>query len=278
MRNMIILLGLTAVIVSSGCSTTINVSSTEELVNAIGSNRTIHLAPGDYILSEVQDRHMDHIRWDPEYDGKTLTIRNVNNMKMIGSENGTVRLLVRPKYVYVLNFENCENTYLENLVLGHSPDSGYCTSGVLGATDSSHLILLNCDLFGCGTEGLTLKNVRDMKFHKSTVRDCTYGIMTMTECKNIRFTQSSFMRNKEYWGVNIQDTENVLFSACNFENNQAEGEALFSVVSSSNIQIQNCVFNNNNIKPFPKNSSETIDRKNNKVQELIEQQNTLDKK
>lgn len=258
MKRMVLLLaGFVIILSSTGFNSTISVNSANELLNAIGPNRTIQLAPGDYVLSNVKDRYMDFIRWDPEFDGQTITVRNVKNLKIVGSGEAT-RLLVRPRYVYVLNFEDCENVELANLVMGHSPDTGFCTSGVIGATNCTNLALRNCVLFGSGTEGLTLEKVRKMVFHDSTIRDCTYGIMTIRGCANLQFTQSSFTRNKEYWAVNVHDSKDISFVGCNFTNNHAERKSLFDVASSSNILVKKCNLANNKVKSVTNNATAVI--------------------
>ena len=257
-RAVLLLAGLAVILGSTGCNTTISVDSAEEFLNAIGSNRTIQLAPGDYVLSDVKDRHMDFIRWDPEFDGKTITVRNVKNLKIVGSRGKATRLLVRPRYVYVLNFEDCEKVQLENLVMGHSPDTGYCTSGGVGSTNCTNFALRNCDLFGCGTEGLTLEKVRNMVFHNSTVRDCSYGIMTIRNCANLRFTQSSFTRNKEFWAVNIHDSKDILFAGCKFTSNHAPDKPLFDVASSSKILVKECTFTDNRVESITNNTTAVI--------------------
>ncbi len=258
MKYMVLLLaGFVISISSDAYSYTINVSSADELLNAIGPDRTIRLAPGDYMLSDVKDRYMEFIRWIPEFDGKTVSIRNVKNLKIIGSSGGATRLLVRPKYVFVINFEDCEDVELEHLVMGHSPDKGFCTSGVIGATNCTNLAIRNCDLFGSGTEGLTLSKVRNMEFHDSTIRDCTYGIMTIKGCANLQFTKSSFTRNKKYWAVNIQDSTDISFAECSFTNNDANEKALFAVGSSSNIHVKECHLADNNVM-FNTNNVEAV--------------------
>ncbi len=254
----LLMVGFVIILSSTGYCYTISVSSADGLLNAIGPNRTIQLSPGDYVLSDVMDRYMDYIRWTPEFDGNTITVRNVKNLKIIGSRGGATRLLVRPRYVYVLSFENCENVELANLVMGHSPETGNCTSGVIGASNCSNLEIRSCDLFGSGTEGLTLANVRNMVFHESTIRDCTYGIMTIKGCANLQFTQSSFIRNKEFWAVNIHDSKDISFVDCSFKNNYAKDKPLFGATSSSNIIVKECNLADNKVMSATNNVTAVI--------------------
>jgi hypothetical protein len=213
------------------------VATAEELIKAIGSNRTIELASGEYFLSDVKDRALDFVRWDAVTDGKSITIRKVEKLRLMGTGEKPVRLLVRPRYAFVLNFEDCKDVTLENLTLGHAPQPGECDSGVVGAKGCAGLKLRQCDLFGCGTEGLVLENVEDFAFDDSVIRDCTYGIMTVKGCRRLSFSGSRFAGNKEFWGVKFKETKGVEFLNCTFKGNVADGP-LFDVTSSSDIRAK----------------------------------------
>jgi Right handed beta helix region len=146
-----------------------------------------------------------------------------------------VRLIVRPRYVFVLNFENCAGVHLANLTLGHAAERGLCTCGVLGATNCANLTLSRCDLFGCGAEGLKLSKVCRFQFEESIIRDCTYGILSATGCQNLSFVHAQFRDNREFWGLRLSDTKNVGFTDCTIENNLVGPIALFEVTSCSDI-------------------------------------------
>lgn len=231
----------------------IKVSTADELIKAIGPNRTIELAPGEYILSAVQDRQMDFVRWDEKSDGKSITIRKVEKLRLVGAGEKPSGLTVRPRDAFVLNFEDCKDIILENLVLGHAPELGECDSGVLGAKRCTGLKIRKCDLFGCGTEGLTLKSVEDFSFDDSVIRDCTYGIMTINGSKRLSFSGSKFTNNKEFWGVNFEDSRAVTFVNCVFKNNVAR-EPLFKTLSSSEIQVKGGEIADNTTKGLTSNA------------------------
>lgn len=231
----------------------VQVSTAEELIVAIGPNRTIELSPGEYVLSDVKDRYMDFIRWDPTTAGKTVTIRKVQNLRIVGVGKEPVRLIVRPYSVFVLNFEDCKNVSLENLVLGHAPQEGGCESGVVGATRCSQLRLSKCDLFGSGTEGLTLREVEDFEFEESVIRDCTYGIMTVESCKRLRFSDSRFVKNEQFWAVQMHDSKGVGFVNCVFQDNMADGP-LFNVESCGEIRIKGGEVKDNQVKSMTNNT------------------------
>ena len=239
---------------------TFKVSSVEEFVQAIGPDRRIEIAPGEYVLSDAKDRRMDFVRWDPNFDGNTLTIRKVKNLTIVGLGGEPVRLVVRPSYVFVLNFDNCHGIELFNLTMGHAPEKGYCQSGVVGFVSCSDVRVRKCDLFGSGTEGLTLKSVSGLTFEDSTIRECSYGIMTIKGSERLAFVRSRFANNKEFWGINAHDSKDLEFTECVFEGNQAE-DSLFQVVSCTNVTVESSTFSNNKVKSLTNNSEVVTIRK-----------------
>ena len=234
-------------------ATIIRISTAEAFVENIGENRTLELDPGEYVLSDVKDRKMDFVRWDPNFDGKTLTIRNVEGLRIVGKGNKPVKLIVHPRYVFVLNFENCKDVEMVNLVFGHAPDEGYCDSGVIGAVNCEKITIRKCDLFGCGIEGLTLTNVRSFSFEDSIIRDCSYGIMTIKNCSNLSFTGSEFIRNREFYGINLNDTKGVVFNDCVFSKNKI-GDTLFNVTSCLDIVVKGGKISDNEPKGLTNNA------------------------
>lgn len=215
----------------------IKVATPEEFLLAVGSNRILHLTADEYAISSVKDRAMDFVRWEKVFDGLSITLRNVRNMSIVGAGQKPARLIVRPAYAFVLHFQDCENIELVNLVLGHAPERGACMNGVLGATSCTGLVVRKCDLFGCGTEGLTLNKVQSLRFEDSIIRDCSYGILSITSCRDLRFERSRFAGNEQYWGMNFNDSRDILFEKCTVENNTAD-DALLEVTSCSNIRFK----------------------------------------
>jgi hypothetical protein len=208
----------------------VTVASPEEFFEAIGSNRVIEVTAGSFDLSSVQDRYMKHIRWDPEHDGRTVTIRDVENLIIRGTGLAKTRLLVVPRYAYVLALENCRGIEFSDLTMGHAP-AGDCTGGVLSVLNSEGVRVTRCALFGSGTEGLTLRVVRTFRMTDSEVFDCTYGIATIESCKDIIFAKTTFHNNREFYGFAIRDSEYIEFADANVHSNQCP-EDLFDIVSS----------------------------------------------
>jgi polygalacturonase len=180
---------------------------------------------------------MEFVRWAKVFDGHELIVHNVAGLKLIGAGKAT-QLLAKPRYANVLTFDGCTDIALENLVLGHTP-AGYCEGGVVRMSKCRAITINKCDLFGCGIEGLTLSDVAGLRFSHSTIRDCTYGIMTVSGSSDILMSDSRFIRNKEFGGFAFSDSRNIRLERCAINNNHFDSLAanLFSATSCSDIII-----------------------------------------
>src|SRR5687767_1742318 len=87
--------------------TTVTVSTAEELIKAIGSDKTIYLNAVDYDLTGQFSVTTDFVSWEGEYDGSQMVITNVKNLKIVGKSNA--RVLVSPQYTWVMKFVDSEN-------------------------------------------------------------------------------------------------------------------------------------------------------------------------
>jgi len=259
-----IVLLLAAGALAGGCGReVISVGTADELISSIGPNRTIELRPGVYDLSSVPQRKMEYVRWAKVFDGYEIIVRNVSGLS-ITAPGEAPKLLAKPRYANVLSFADCSDIALENLVLGHTP-AGYCTGGVVMMNKCRGMKIDKCDLFGCGIEGLALSEVAGLEFTRSTIRDCTYGIMTVSGSSDIVFSDSHFLRNKEFGGFSFSDSSNISLERCTIKDNQFDslGAIMFSAVSCSDITVSGCTITGNTFKEFvaPADSVKVVESK-----------------
>jgi hypothetical protein len=247
----------------SKTGTTIKVSNAREFLEALGSDRVIEMAPGVYVLSDW-DPYYDgkegtaslpsDVRWDGETDGGELRLNGISKLTIRGSDRENVRIVVHPRYSYVLKFENCEDIAIENLQAGHS-EGGFCSGGVFAFADSSRISITGVGMYGCGTEGLGLYGVSDMTVTDSSIFECTYAIMTVSGGSNIAFEKCVFRDNKEYWLVNVDRTRNISFADCDFTGNQ--GRSMFEV-SEAAVFVSGTTFSGNDTES-PIQGSENVE-------------------
>jgi hypothetical protein len=248
----------------------INVKDEEELLRAIGSDKTIVLEPKDYIISNVKKFKSDFIEWDKEFDGYQIVIKNLKNLRIFGDKNNKSRIIVEPQYADVLIFKNISYMNISNIIAGHAPKRGSCVGKVLSFYDSDNICLNNSILFGSGTEGLFLENVNYFDFKYSIIEECTQGIITILNSKNILFKESIF-RNNELWGtLNVEFFSNVRLKNCIFKRNHCEFidekfdlflRSLIDVSSDSNVIIDNSKFIENKVE-FLANNDKYIEFNN----------------
>ena len=235
-------------IVAESAVQTIVVSNAKEFIEALGSNRIIDMDySGDYNLSKWEfsdDLELpEGVRWSPVFDGAELVISGINNLTINGGgpDGANSRIIVDPRYAFVMKFEYCSDIVIDGPTAMHSV-GGSCEGGVFGFSDSSRITISYTEMYGSGTEGLTLSNVSDMKVKDSVISNCTYYIMTITGGENIAFENCIFAHNQEFTLVNVSGTKNASFTNCAFNNNRGE---MFDVKDTT-ITVSNSSFSRNN--------------------------------
>jgi hypothetical protein len=196
----------------------INVDDVERLLLSIQSNTTIYLQKGSYNLSEIAKLKTNiHIKWKTGFNGYEPHISGIENLKIIG-ETGA-EILIDPTYAWVMRFDNCRNLSFENITVGHTTPGG-CTGGVFMFEACDEIKIKDCDLFGCGTHGITLKNSSGFTISRTIIRDCTYGIGEFFTARNVLFRDCKFLRCMEYGLLTINDfCKDINFLRCEFANN-----------------------------------------------------------
>ncbi len=234
---------------------TVRVSTAAELIDAIEPNTIIQLAAGTYDVSKVPQKKRTFVVYEDSYDAAAgdLVIRNVQNLTIVGPAGRGAKIVTPERYSRVLTLRNCRGVELAGLTVGHSPGEGYCTGGVIRIEKVRGLTVTHCDLFGCGTEGLEMTDLADATFRDTTIRDCTYGILTLRRGSNITFRECRFAGNKEFHGMVVHDSQAVTFRGCTIEKNVLNStisSPLFKITSSSDVKLIDSIVRNNTYPAF----------------------------
>ncbi len=209
----------------------ITVTNGEELLAAIGSNRKIVLSAGTY---EVDT---------------TINVRYISGLEIIGGEG--VEIISLNPYAPVVYIRYADNITIDGVVMGHYTveTHGCGVEGyVICASGCENLTVNNCDLFGCGLNGLSLHGVTGFSADNTVIRDCMYNIMDLYDCDNIELTNCVMKNNaydeEERGYYNAIDGENssVKFVDCEFADNL---NYEFYDESKINVQFENCNFTGN---------------------------------
>lgn len=225
----------------------VTVSNSKELAQNIAPNTKIVLKAGDYNLLEPKVLDNKYIQYNQVFDGYEIVIKDVNNFTIEAEKGAKVNLLIDPRYAYVMHFINSNNINISGIVAGHYPDKGECVGGVFRFEDCKDIQIDNSELFGCGTEGLTLDNVDELQFTNSTIRDCSYGIMTINNSTNIDFNNSTFKDNEQFDLINILHSD-ANFEKCTIINNKIlsnYSQYLFNLDIYSKVYVSDSTIENN---------------------------------
>jgi hypothetical protein len=202
---------------------TIEVSTVDELLAAIGPGREIILADGVYDLSAAADKPGPHIRWEKVFDGSELIITDVEDL--IIKSDGESEIVTTPRYAYVLSFQNVKGIIIENITFGHT-EAGECSGGVLRLKDSDTIEIRFSTLYGSGVVGIDAENCEDILIVDSEITGCSYGAMFLSNCSGVYITNSLFSDNEGHPLFLVEHCESVEFEDCVVSSNR--GSAVFS--------------------------------------------------
>jgi hypothetical protein len=205
----------------------VRVASSGELVQALASNRTILLAPGQYLVSEVAQIANPAVSWEEAFDGPELVITGLSNLTLRAQRGAT--LLASPRYAFVLVFVDCRNLVLEGLTLGHT-EPGECVGGVLawiparGADPGLRPVRQR----GGGPGGDRFHRDHD---RASTIRDCSGGALWATRVRDLRLEDTLIAGNGSYPLISLDSAWTVVLQSCRIERNT--GDLLLQIEGDS---------------------------------------------
>ncbi len=231
----------------------VTVYSTDEFLRAIAPNTTIYVDLDEYdaimLTGNYPQKLSKYIHFEEVFDGVQLVISEVENLSIIGREDFHSLFLSPYRYANVLTFVDCQDITLQWLNCGHDVE-GYCTGGVLAFDNCDGVKIENCDLWGCGTEGLSIYNSAKIECAYTTIRECSYSIMTVHNSSDIKFQYCLMYENREFDLFNFKNASRVRFDSCVIWNNRCSGGIYASqLVSSSNTDItfSKCAIFNNRV-------------------------------
>lgn len=231
------------------------VNSAEEFIKALGSNREIVICNEEgFLLTPTIQEMIDNgklkkfdrfsrakqegVLYEDETDGPQLILSGFKDLTIRTNSDERLCLEVTPRYVNVLTFISCSNLTLTNIYFGHT-DEGYCSNGVLGFDDCHNVNITNCGLYGCGTEGIELRQSDNFTMQDSEIFHCSYHIMHLFSSKNCKFLNCAFYNNREYEQVTVDENcEDVLYDHCVFTKNQG---TLFNFYNTQNVKLRRCI-------------------------------------
>ncbi len=164
------------------------VHSAQELVEAIGPDTAIIVAPGEYNLTEYLQKAWEdncdgwntvplhrYAALEPCFDGVGLLVKGADRLSILGCGAAEeTELVIEPRYADVLRFENCADLAFARLTMGHT-EAGECIGSVLAFDGCRNVDLYAMDLYGCGVYGVFAMDSGDLRARNCVIRDCSYG-------------------------------------------------------------------------------------------------------
>ena len=174
-----------------------HVSTVDEFLGAIGSERTIVLDAEYYDLTTASDYGSpggEYYYWRESYDGPELVITNVHDLtidaaKAEGDDNTAKHHLISatPRYANVLSFQYCDNIALTNFTAGHTQEPGSCSGGVFFFQNCTGVGMLSCRMYGCGILGVETSNCASVYVIDCEIYDCSQGAANLSWTDGVSF-------------------------------------------------------------------------------------------
>lgn len=175
-----------------------------------------------------------------------LYLQDFENVTIEGTA-GT-RILCTASTDTVISISRCKGLTFKNIVLGHEllPTQSDCQEGVLQIANSD-VTILNCDIFGCGWEGIHSWNSTITAYH-TVIRDCSRKIMSMNSCE-AQFQECLFSgngyQNPDTYGVGAGSNTNLTFDNCVFVDNKNPNFLGGSFYETATVSYDTSLFYNN---------------------------------
>lgn len=174
---------------------TVQVSTVDEFLAAIGPDVEIVLAPGEYNLTQAKGYGRTggrYYHWESTYDGYELVITDASGLTIDGVDAGLVTISTEPRYSNVLRFDYAADLTISNITLGHTKEQGSCVGGVLYVESGSNVEIENARLYGCGVRGIDLRSCQNVHVDCTDVYECSQGCVYIESSSNVLFENSKF--------------------------------------------------------------------------------------
>lgn len=254
----------------------VTVSTVDEFLAALGTAKTIVLAPGDYNLSHAENYGITpdggYYGWNDLWDGQyELVLTNLENTVITGSGTNETYIVTDPRSACVLLFSGCKNVTLDALTVGHTVMAEACEGPVLYATDCDDMRYQNLGLFGCGTIGLHAESCGNTTVDSCVIYDCSgaglslsncwgatvqnthlrnigkddygWGLINLSESFDVKLSSCTAEDSTVYCGISAYECGDVTFSDCSFTGN-CFTDSVFSV-RNAHVTVAGCAFEDN---------------------------------
>ena len=150
-----------------------------EFIAAVGSDREIHIMPGDY----------DPVQFDKA--AQAITARNLTLTGIPADGEKYVSFSNSLRSSIVLRFENSSNIRIRNLNLGHGEQES-CSGNVLEFDQCSDIRIEDCRVYGSGYIGLVLESCDRVYTLNTVIEDCSGSTIKLDGSTDVVFSGCTF--------------------------------------------------------------------------------------
>jgi len=185
-----------------------HVKTVDELLSSIGPNRTISLDQDCFDLSTASGYGScggAFYHWETGYDGPTLVIGGVSDLRLVGQGKDKTTILAEPRGADVLRFEGGERISLEGFTAGHT-QTGDCVGDVLVFVEAEDVQIKDCGLYGCGAWAVRGADCSKLELTDCELYGCSSGALELCRCDAVELS-----------GLDIHDmpsSETAVFADC----------------------------------------------------------------
>ena len=246
----------------------VTVSTASEFMNAIADNTIIYLEPGEYDLTKwLMEEAGDVPRYlYGDYSGENPTgvlysgwdsssyeidIYDVQNLVIASKDpENPASVVCSCPSACVMRFLHCRYLRLENLIMGHVIEPGYCSGNVVAVEQSKGATIMGCDLYGCGAYGIEIVDGNMTNVEECVIHDCTYGCITSSRAGDVYISNTRFENCQEFEMFNINDGS-FYFESCTFRNLYGDMISMWGDYSYAG--FYNCMFDASCLESLQRN-------------------------
>lgn len=235
----------------------VTVSTVDEFLLALGPNKKITLSPGTYDLTIASDYGKETpedapYTWIQCEDGYQLSIRNLQDLAILGSGQAQTELRTAPRHADVIQFDACQNICLKDMTIGHTEGGEMCSGAVVHLFYCQEAELTRLGLYGCGTMGVRATGTDFLNVRSCEIYECSLTGISAGNSSNIHVFGTSIHNiqknlDEEYparAAFSFYNTAAVTVSGCTVENNEVSN-LLYSI--DSNVSVSDTAFRGNHL-------------------------------
>ncbi len=228
----------------------IQVSTMDEFMKAIEPGAVIFLKNGTYNFQkwfetiDVNEWNEvnDFVHFEFESSSYQAEITGIDGLTISGESTSGVKLINEDPYADVLYFTDCHNISVDHMTMGHDAEKGNCTGDVFEFYNCTNVSVDTMDLYGCGTYGINANYTHGLNVTGTTIRECSYGIMSIGNSSDVNFKNCELKDCTGYYQLETWNAE-LSFEACSFDGNgNGEDCEFFTDDYNQSIYFKGCSF------------------------------------